>query len=132
MNRREFLNALGLVGLAGHAWSPDAAAGQVPQVGERLPQESSRPAGRAHRVVWAIASPRVLINRDGRPPVADNARTYLEAGYPEQAAVGLQALGHKLVPPGNAGAVQGVLVDSESGAVAGGSDPRRDGHAIAW
>jgi gamma-glutamyltranspeptidase len=80
----------------------------------------------------AIASPRVLINRDGRPPVADNAQTYLEAGYPEQAAVGLKALGHKLVPPGNAGAVQGVLVDSESGAVAGGSDPRRDGHAIAW
>src|SRR5882724_7538548 len=52
MNRREFLNALGLVGFAGHAWSPDAAVGQVPQAGERLPQESSRPAGRAHRVVW--------------------------------------------------------------------------------
>jgi gamma-glutamyltranspeptidase/glutathione hydrolase len=80
----------------------------------------------------AIASPRVLINRDGRPPVKDNAQTYLEAGYPEEVATGLKALGHRLAAPGNPGAVQGVFVDLESGAAAGGSDPRRDGHAIAW
>ena len=80
----------------------------------------------------AIASPRVLVNRDGRPPVKENAQTYLEAGYPGEVAGGLKALGHKLVNPGNAGAVQGVVVDIESGAAGGGSDPRRDGHAIAW
>ena len=36
------------------------------------------------------------------------------------------------VPPGNAGGVQGVFIDPETGALAGGADPRRDGHAISW
>jgi len=80
----------------------------------------------------AISSPRVLINRDGRPPVRENASTYLEEGFPAKAAAGLKALGHKLVAPGNAGAVQGVVVHADTGAVGAGSDPRRDGHAIAW
>jgi gamma-glutamyltranspeptidase len=44
----------------------------------------------------------------------------------------LKALGHRLTNPGNAGAVQGVYVDTESGTLAGASDPRRDGHPIAF
>jgi gamma-glutamyltranspeptidase / glutathione hydrolase len=81
----------------------------------------------------AIASPRMLINRAlGRVPVGNEAQTYLEPGFPEKARSELQALGHRLAAPGKAGAVQGVTVDPQSGALAGGSDPRRDGHAIAW
>jgi len=81
----------------------------------------------------AIASPRMMMNRDlGRVPVGDKAVTYLEFGFPEATAKGLVNRGHHLAPPGNAGGVQGVAADPESGALMGGSDPRRDGHAIAW
>ena len=81
----------------------------------------------------AIASPRMLINRGGgQVPVGNEAQTYLEPGFPDAAKNALLAMGHRLVPPGNAGGVQGVSMDFETGAVAGGSDPRRDGHAIAW
>ena len=81
----------------------------------------------------AIASPRMLVNRDGgRVPVKNQAQTYLEKGFPEKVYAELQALGHKLDEPGNLGAVQAIYIDAESGALAGGADPRRDGHAIAW
>jgi gamma-glutamyltranspeptidase/glutathione hydrolase len=81
----------------------------------------------------AIASPRVLINRGaGRVPVGNEAIVYTELGFPEKTRAELIALGHRFVPPTNGGAVQGVTIDADSGALAGGSDPRRDGHAIAW
>ncbi len=84
-------------------------------------------------VQQAIASPRMLVNRGaGRVPVGNEAQTYLEAGFPEAARAGLARLGHRLAPPGNAGGVQGVAVDPETGALSGGADPRRDGHAMAW
>jgi gamma-glutamyltranspeptidase/glutathione hydrolase len=84
-------------------------------------------------VQQAIASPRMLINRgEGRVPVAAQGTTYLEAGFPAAVAQELKSLGHVLGEPGNAGGVQGVYVDPESGALAGASDPRRDGHAIAF
>ncbi|WP_420440225.1 hypothetical protein [Candidatus Palauibacter sp.] len=34
--------------------------------------------------------------------------------------------------PGNLGGVHAVHRDAGTGALSGGSDPRRDGHAIAW
>ena len=90
----------------------------------------------------AIASPRMAVNRSGSGPaqplrgggvpVGPGANTYLEADYPAEVATGLKARGHRLSPPGNLGAVQGVFIDPDSGALAAGSDPRRDGHAIAW
>ncbi len=81
----------------------------------------------------AIASPRMVINRGGgRAPAPGDSHTYLEAGFPENVYAELGALGHTLVPPGNAGGVQGVYVDPETGTLAGGADPRRDGHALAW
>jgi len=81
----------------------------------------------------AIASPRLLVNRNGgRAPIPEDSQTYLEAGFPPAAYEELESLGHNLVEPGNAGGVQAVYRDTETGALAGGSDPRRDGHAIAW
>ena len=81
----------------------------------------------------AIASPRMMVNRaGGRAPSKADSRTYLELGFPSKVYEELKALGHHLVPPGNAGGVQGVYIDPETGALAGGADPRRDGHAISW
>ncbi len=81
----------------------------------------------------AIASPRMAINRGGgRTPIPEDSVTYLEDGFPSDVYAGLAERGHYLAEPGNPGGVQGVYRDSETGALAGGSDPRRDGHAIAW
>ena len=81
----------------------------------------------------AIASPRMAINRGGgRTPIPEDSMTYLDAGFPPTVYEDLAARGHHLVEPGNMGGVQGVYRDAETGALAGGSDPRRDGHAIAW
>jgi gamma-glutamyltranspeptidase/glutathione hydrolase len=84
-------------------------------------------------VQHAIASPRVMINRGaGRVPVLGESQTYTDPNYPEKTLGGLRALGHKFSDPGNAGAVQGVGVHPETGALCAGSDPRRDGHPIAF
>jgi gamma-glutamyltranspeptidase/glutathione hydrolase len=81
----------------------------------------------------AIASPRVILNRGGgRVPITNDEQTYGESGYPPAILAGLEKRGHRLSRPGNGGAVQGVYIDEETGAMAGGSDPRRDGHALAW
>jgi gamma-glutamyltranspeptidase/glutathione hydrolase len=81
----------------------------------------------------AIASPRQLINRGGGlTPIPEDSVTYLENGYPPDLYSDLETRGHYLAEPGNPGGVQAVYIDQETGALAGGSDPRRDGHAIAW
>ena len=81
----------------------------------------------------AIASPRMCLNRGGgRTPIPEDSVTYLEAGFPPAVYEQLEDRGHYLAEPGNPGGVQGVFRDAETGALAGGSDPRRDGHAIAW
>lgn len=81
----------------------------------------------------AIASPRHLINRGGGlTPIPEDSVTYLENGYPAEVYADLASRGHHLAAPGNPGGVQAVYIDQETGALAGGSDPRRDGHAIAW
>ena len=84
-------------------------------------------------VQLAIASPRMCINRGGgRTPIPEDSVTYLEGGFPPEVYGELADRGHYLSEPGNMGGVQGVYRDAETGALAGGSDPRRDGHAIAW
>ena len=85
-------------------------------------------------VQQAIASPRAMLDKPaaGRVPTGADVRVYLDAGFPDDVALKLSTMGHHLVPPGNAGAVQGVYVDPETGTFAGGADPRRDGHPIAW
>ena len=84
-------------------------------------------------VQQAIASPRMCVNRGGGlTPIPEDSVSYLEAGFPPDVYEELADRGHYLVEPGNPGGVQGVYRDAETGALAGGSDPRRDGHAIAW
>ena len=89
--------------------------------------------GYGMNVQQAIASPRMMVNRGGgRAPVPSDSRTYLELGFPANVFEDLRGRGHKLDPPGNAGGVQGVYRDPETGSLAGGADPRRDGHALTW
>ena len=82
----------------------------------------------------AVASPRLMLNRaGGQVPAGGNERTFSDPGYPASALAGLRKLGHTLVEESNGGSsVQGVSVDPETGGMAGGFDPRRDGAAIAW
>ena len=81
----------------------------------------------------AIASPRMCVNRGGgRTPIPEDSVTYLEAGFPSEVYGELADRGHYLAEPGNLGGVQAVHRDAGTGALSGGSDPRRDGHAIAW
>jgi len=81
----------------------------------------------------AVASPRMLVNRGGGlTPIPEDSVTYLESGFPSKVYEELAARGHYLSDPGNAGGVQAVYQDTETKALAGASDPRRDGHAIAW
>ena len=85
-------------------------------------------------VQQAIASPRLILNRaGGRVPVESNAQTFSDPGYPQKVLDDLRKMGHTLTEQANGGSsVQGVYVDPETGGMAGGFDPRRDGAAIAW
>jgi gamma-glutamyltranspeptidase/glutathione hydrolase len=89
--------------------------------------------GYGMNIQQAIASPRMIINRSGgRVPTVEDSQTYLELGFPANVFDELRAMGHHIVEPGNAGGVQGVYRDAETAALAGGADPRRDGHALTW
>jgi gamma-glutamyltranspeptidase/glutathione hydrolase len=125
----------------GHPLMALGAAGgyTIPQT---VGQVITKVLAHGYDIQHAIASPRLAVNRSGSGPaqplrgggvpVGPGANTYLEADYPAAVAAGLETRGHRLSPPGNLGGVQGVYIDPESGALGGGSDPRRDGHAIAW
>jgi gamma-glutamyltranspeptidase/glutathione hydrolase len=82
----------------------------------------------------AIASPRLMLNRaGGRVPIENDERTFADPGYPDAALAGLRTMGHTLTEPSNGGSsVQGVYIDADSGGMAAGFDPRRDGAAIGW
>lgn len=57
----------------------------------------------------------------------------LEAGIPEEVAVGLAKLGHRTVrveEPHGGG--QAIWIDTERGTLTGGSDPRKDGCALGY
>ncbi len=89
--------------------------------------------GYGMNIQQAIASPRMIINRSGgRVPTLEDSQTYLELGFPANVFDELRGIGHNIVEPGNAGGVQGVYCDAETGSLAGGADPRRDGHALTW
>jgi len=76
----------------------------------------------------AIEAPRVRVYRDF---VVD-----AEARIPAEVRTALAARGHAIreLPDWSwvVGGGQGVWVDPESGAMAGGADPRRDGYAMGW
>jgi gamma-glutamyltranspeptidase/glutathione hydrolase len=45
----------------------------------------------------------------------------------------LEAKGHRLtIAPGMFGGYQAILIDPKTGALFGGSDPRKDGCAMGW
>ena len=81
----------------------------------------------------AIAAPRIVLNREAGPvPVGPDVDVYADPGYPEQVLDKLQAFGHNLTAPRSTGTVSGVYRDPSTGLLAGGTDPRREGQAIAW
>jgi gamma-glutamyltranspeptidase/glutathione hydrolase len=53
----------------------------------------------------------------------------IEDGIDAQA---LTALGHQIIPANSFGGGQMIVIDEDSGALLGGSDPRKDGCAIGW
>ena len=57
----------------------------------------------------------------------------LESEIGAEARRGLEAKGHQLtVSPGMFGGYQAIMIDPKTGALFGGSDPRKDGCAIGW
>jgi gamma-glutamyltranspeptidase/glutathione hydrolase len=57
----------------------------------------------------------------------------LESAVGADVRKGLEAKGHKLtISPGMFGGYQAIMIDPKSGALFGGSDPRKDGCAIGW
>ncbi len=57
----------------------------------------------------------------------------LESGVGVEVRKALEAKGHKLTPaPGMFGGYQAIMIDPKTGALFGGSDPRKDGCAIGW
>ncbi|HQR33440.1 MAG TPA: gamma-glutamyltransferase, partial [Blastocatellia bacterium] len=64
---------------------------------------------------------------------------HFESGLALESAIGsdvrkaLEAKGHKLtMAPGMFGGYQAIMIDPKTGALFGGSDPRKDGCAIGW
>ncbi len=64
---------------------------------------------------------------------------HFESGLALESAIGadvrklLEAKGHKLtIAPGMFGGYQAIMIDPKTGALFGGSDPRKDGCAIGW
>lgn len=76
----------------------------------------------------AIEAPRV------RPQEMN--RVIVEGRIPAEVRAALAARGHAVDPQPEwsalFGGAQGITVDPESGGLAGGADPRRDGYAIGW
>ncbi len=57
----------------------------------------------------------------------------LESAVGPEVRKALEAKGHRLTPaPGMFGGYQAIMLDPKSGALFGGSDPRKDGCAIGW
>jgi len=70
----------------------------------------------------ALEVPRVRYLLEGR-------RIALEEGFPEGVREALERRGHEIAPTEGFGGAQAILIDPETGALAGASDPRKDGCA---
>lgn len=77
----------------------------------------------------ALDAPRFRVHENLR-------QVSFERGVPLRALSDLARLGHRVVPPvelaGSFGGGQIIVVDQESGALFGGSDPRKDGGALGF
>ncbi len=73
----------------------------------------------------AIDLPRIFAGADG--PVE------VESGVPETVVAALQARGHEITAPSKPiGGAQAIWIDSDTGALTGGSEPRKDGCALGY
>jgi gamma-glutamyltranspeptidase/glutathione hydrolase len=67
--------------------------------------------------------------------VLQGRQVTLEPGFPESVREALRQRGHEVLPPDmplSYGGGQIIAMDPETGALAGGSDPRKDGCAIGY
>ncbi|MBO0799845.1 MAG: gamma-glutamyltransferase, partial [Blastocatellia bacterium] len=57
----------------------------------------------------------------------------LESAIGEDVRSALKAKGHQITTsPGMFGGYQAIMIDPQTGALSGGSDPRKDGCAMGW
>jgi gamma-glutamyltranspeptidase/glutathione hydrolase len=80
-----------------------------------------QPQGHVQVMLNAIDAPRVVWRLENSISV--------EAGIDDR---GLAALGHRVIPASGFGGGQMIVIDQESGALLGGSDPRKDGCAVGY
>jgi gamma-glutamyltranspeptidase/glutathione hydrolase len=64
--------------------------------------------------------------------VIEGRRVSMEPSTPQGVVQELRRRGHEIAPPGSYGGGQIIEIDPETGALAGGSDPRKDGCAIGY
>ena len=70
---------------------------------------------------------------DGPRSFADGMHLMVERGYRPQVLQALSDLGHQVVIPETPlGGAQAILINSDTGVLQGGSDPRKDGAAIGY
>jgi gamma-glutamyltranspeptidase/glutathione hydrolase len=63
----------------------------------------------------------------------ENHGLALESAIGPSVRKALERKGHRIIPPpGSFGGYQAIMIDPHTGALAGGSDPRKDGCAIGW
>jgi gamma-glutamyltranspeptidase/glutathione hydrolase len=86
----------------------------------------------------AVEAPRWRHTQDGTEseyPHRCADELILEARFPEETRAALRAKGHAVRVVGEweaAGSAQLIRIDPDTGVMSGGSDPRRDGAALAW
>ena len=82
-----------------------------------------------------VDAPRWISTPGSDPDALDEPPLiHLEAGFPQDVAQGLEAMGHRTsrdMRGINPGIVQLIAIDRDTGVKSGASDPRGDGHAAA-
>jgi gamma-glutamyltranspeptidase/glutathione hydrolase len=82
----------------------------------------------------AVKAPRFTVNYLGNSiPYPPGTDLVLEREFPESTRTSLAELGHRLTEPAKRlGMLNAIKIYPRSGALSGGADPRREGHAAAW
>src|SRR5205085_11808338 len=71
--------------------------------------------------------------RTGRPEIEGGGLLAAEVGIPRKVVADLERRGHQVAwTERNGGGYQGILIDSRTGALQGGSEPRADGCAAGY
>ena len=89
-------------------------------------------------VAEAVEAPRWRSTQDGTESTAPHScpdELHMEGRFPREVREGLSSRGHQLnilADWGGTGSEMMVQVHSESGALMGAADPRRDGYAVGW